>query len=90
MQTKIRTLRVDEPKIWWNKCGIYITRHSVEKWNSITGILYYLLLNLHDNGSWGTTQNINIGICSECIATVTKIENIMVRQHKDKCVYEKF
>ena len=35
-------------------------------------------------------KNITSGIWSECIATMTKLENIMGSPHKDKCAYENF
>ena len=35
-------------------------------------------------------ENLNTGICPECAATATKLSNIMVNPHKEKCAHEKF
>ena len=36
----------------------------------------------------GLYKNINMGLCPECVTTMTKLENIMVNPHKNKCVYK--
>ena len=38
----------------------------------------------------GLHENLNNGICPKCAATTTKIENIMVNPHKEKCAHHKF
>ena len=38
----------------------------------------------------GLQEKIKTGLWTKCAATVTKLENIMVKPHKEKCAYEKF
>ena len=38
----------------------------------------------------GLHENIKTGIWPECAATTTKLENIKVNPHKEKCAHEKF
>ena len=35
-------------------------------------------------------ENLKTGLSPECTATATKLENIMVNPHKEKCAHEKF
>ena len=38
----------------------------------------------------GLHENLKTGLWQECVATATKLENIMVNPHEEKCVHEKF
>ena len=38
----------------------------------------------------GLHETLNTIICIECVATATKIENIIVNPYEEKCVHEKF
>ena len=35
-------------------------------------------------------EKLKAGIWPKCTATVTKLENIMLNPHEDKCAHEKF
>ena len=49
--------------------------------------MYYQIVMIM--GDEGLHKNINSEIWTECIGTLTNLENIMGSQHKDKCVYDK-
>ena len=38
----------------------------------------------------GMHENLKTGLWSECASTATKLENIVVKPHEEKCPYEKF
>ena len=38
----------------------------------------------------GLHENLKTGIWTECVTTATKLGNIMVNPHEEKCVHEKF
>ena len=38
----------------------------------------------------GIYENLNTGIWTKFAATATKLENVIVNPHKDKCAHEKF
>ena len=38
----------------------------------------------------GIYENLKTGLWPECAANATKLENIMVKPHKEKCAHEKF
>ena len=35
-------------------------------------------------------ENIKTSLCKKCAATATKLENIMVNPHEEKCFHERF
>ena len=35
----------------------------------------------------GLNENLKTGIWTKCVATATKLENIMINQHKEKCAH---
>ena len=55
------------------------------KWVFVTYISWMRTMMDHA----GLYKNIKNGICSKCAAT-TKLENIMVNPHEEKCGHEKF
>ena len=38
----------------------------------------------------GIHKNINTGPWTKCVATATKLENIMVKSHEEKCAHKNF
>ena len=52
------------------------------------GICYTLFPDARDNT--GLHENLKTVLWPKCVATVTKLENIMVNPHEEKCAHERF
>ena len=61
-------------------------KHYVIEWGFST--LYYQMCAMMSHAE--LHENLNTGLCRKCVATATKLENIMVNPHEEKCAYEKF
>ena len=73
-------------KLILDLCHQTLHINGIQKWGFAT--IYSHMRTMMTNAE--IHENLNTGLWNKCVATATKLENIMVNSHEEKCAYGNF